>query len=227
MKKIALLLLFLSSFAFTKPYEPFEDKVISATDRKIQISYFFKAVDTLFFHARQYPLSFDNKNDETIAKTDLKNLLLLADNLKDLFEYAQKENVKLLSKPEQFYFDLSQARLFVIAHNFDMEGYAEKADAAYPKLLTEDKNGSIRTEYAEFLANSTNTERAIKEFQTAINEGSDRAYYGLALSYLTLGNRKESLKNMQKYVAKFPEDEHAKKMVEIIKTAKIKITTAP
>lgn len=222
MKKIIVFLAVLFSFAFGKPYVAFDkDALFGKTDEKrssnFKIGTLFEGIENLYSYANFYPLQFESENDKNIGKNDLELFI-------DLFETIRKEKIdEKLQGQDKIYFDLYEARLFVMAHNFDMPGFAERADVAYQKLLPQDKNGKIRTEYAEFLGNSASTDRAISEFQTAIKEGSHSAHYGLSIAYLTQGKRDESLKEMQTYIEKFPKDEHAKKMLDIIKTAEIKI----
>lgn len=221
MKKIAFFLFALLNLAFCEPYVRFDtDSVFSQPNenggRSFNLGAVFNGIDRLYPYARFYPLAFDSDNDKIIAKRDLEIFLNFFETLKN------EKIIDNLDEKDKNYFNLQEARLFVMAHNFDMGGFAQKADEAYQKLLSNDKDGQIRTEFAEFLGNSTSIDRAETEFKTAISQGSDRAYYGLSIAYLMQGKREESIDSMQKYIEKFPNDDEAKKMLEIIKTAEIK-----
>ena len=108
-----------------------------------------------------------------------------------------------------------------MAHNFDIGNFAQKADEGYENLLKFDKKGEIRTEFAEFLANSNRIQRAESEFKTAIDEGSDSAHYGLALAYMAQNKKDEAIKELEIYISKFPNDDSAKQMLEIFSNAEV------
>lgn len=219
MNKFIFLFLVLLNLAFCKPYVDFDMRTLFGEPtnnglRSFDIGALYKGVENLYYHAKFYPLNFDNENEKNVAFNDLKSFL-------NIFETIRKDklNEKLNDK---IYFDLVQARLFVMAHNFDMNGFAKKADESYKKLLLNDKNGEIRIEFAEFLGNSARINEAKIEFEKALYQGNNRAYYGLSLAYLAQNKKDEAIKQMQNYIAKFPNDENAKKMLEIIKNSEIK-----
>ena len=225
MKKIVFLLVLVGSFAFCKPYAQIDPTSFFGTQKadgaqKINLDAMFKSVESLYEHASFYPLNFDSQNDKEKAEYDLGKLIEFFDSFKENKVY------EVMQQNDKEYFDLCQARLFVMGHNFDKDGMAQKAVEAYEKLLTNDKNGKIRTEFAEFLGNAGLIDRAVDEFNKAIELGSHRAYYGLSVASMMQGKRDESVAYMQKYIDKFPHDNEAKKMLEIFKTAEIKRETA-
>ncbi|MDA3057175.1 tetratricopeptide repeat protein [Campylobacter sp. VBCF_05 NA6] len=221
MKKFIFLLIFIVNFGFCEPYEPFDfNKTIIKTDDggRLDLDNLHKSVDNIYKHSMYYPLHFDNQKDKETARADLRVLLSIFDWLRE------NKKFETMSAKEQFYLDWQNTRLFVMAHNFDMgENFAKQADESYERLLKFDKNGKIRTEFADFLANSNRIERAESEFETAINEGSESAHYGLAIAYMAQNKKDKAIKELQIYISKFPNDDSAKKMLEIFSNSEVKI----
>ncbi|MDA3046165.1 hypothetical protein OFO10_03255 [Campylobacter sp. VBCF_06 NA8] len=221
MKKFIFLLIFIVNFGFCEPYEPFDfNKTIIKTDDggRLDLDNLHKSVDNIYKHSMYYPLHFDNQEDEKNARSDLRVLLSIFDWLRE------NKKFETMSAKEQFYLDWQNTRLFVMAHNFDMSGnFAKNADEGYEKLLKFDRNGEIRTEFADFLANSNRIERAENEFKKAISEGSKSAHYGLAIAYMAQNKKDEAIKELKIYISNFPDDNSAKEMLEIFTNSELEI----
>ncbi|MCR4941613.1 MAG: hypothetical protein K5978_02310 [Campylobacter sp.] len=217
MKKIALLTLVLLNLAFAKAYQAFDTKSILQDEngkKIISIAKIFEGIDALYPHASFSPVAFDNESDKAQANKDLQALLRLFDVLR-----AERLSEKL-SGNEKVYFDLNEARVFVMAHNFDMKDFGTKAVDSYKKLLKYDKNGKIHNEYAQFLANTNNMQASELMFKKAIELNDLSAHYGLGLVYVALGKKDQGIAELEKYSKIFTRDNEAKRVLDLIKNPK-------
>ncbi|MCD8213413.1 MAG: hypothetical protein LUC34_05130 [Campylobacter sp.] len=157
-RAILLVFLILGS-ASAKAYKPYDHEAMLKKDANgsanIYIKGIFEAVEELWTHAKTYPLDFDNEEDQTRAFADVQTL-------ERVFEFLKNEKFTANFKSDNgLYFDVSQARIFVMEHNFDIAGAAQKADEAYTKILSQNsQNGELHNEFGLFLGSSGHIDRA-------------------------------------------------------------------
>ena len=203
--KFICALALISSVSFATPYKPYDHAAMLKKDasgkQSIDIGGIFSAVDELWAHARQYPLAFDSQSDRERASSDLQTL-------DKAFAFLKEQGlVANLDEDARAYFELSQARIFTMEHNFDVAGAAQKADAAYKNLL----------------ANSGRLSEAKSEFETALKLGQKRANMGLAMICLMQKDEICAKSYLQKYLDFYPNDKFAREILGAINEGSLKI----
>lgn len=222
MKKILLFIFFTFGILVASEYRALEDKSIVYKDEngngKIDYIALFKATDELYIYARAYPLKFKDEQQKKVAFSDLLKV-------ERIFDFMEEEGfAKSLGGQEAWYFKICQARIYVMKHNFDVQGEAKKADKIYGELinLTPD-NGEIYAEFADFLANSNRLELAEQKYDKALNLGVKRANLGLALVKLAKMDQKGALPYLEEYLKSYADDEFAKMLASSIKEGTLKV----
>ncbi|MBP3221470.1 MAG: hypothetical protein J6M43_05460 [Neisseriaceae bacterium] len=219
MKKWLFLLLFCPAIIFSQPYQKYNHQQALNNDNgkySVNIAVMLKGVDNLYIHAKEYPLKFDNQQDFKNAYQDLQVLIQSLDYIEN-----QKINGNL-SKKERFYFDLSHARLFLMAHNFDIPNMAEKADIYYQKLIKNNQNnGKLYAEYGGFLSNSLRLQQGEEYLQKAIQLGEKDTYFALGMNYLAQNKKQLAIETLEQYQKHYPQNPHTAKIIQAIKDNQI------
>ena len=219
MKKWLFLLLFCPAIILAQPYQKYNHQQALSNDNgkySVDIAVMLKGVDNLYIHAKEYPLKFDNQQDLKNAYQDLQVLIQSLDYIE-----SQKINSNL-SKKERFYFDLSHARLFLMAHNFDIPNMAEKADIHYQKLIKNNPNdGALYAEYGGFLSNSFRLQQGEEYLQKAIQLGEKDAYFALSMNYLAQNKKQLAIETLEQYQKHYPQNPHTAKIIQAIKDNQI------
>ena len=166
-------------------------KTVPGGSRALDIGGIYRSVDNLCAHACEYPLSFDSEKDAEAVYQDARVL-------EEIFKFLSQELFKKdIDAKDRYEFEHKFARIYVIQHNFDIKGAAEKADALYDKLVQEaPKDGEIRTEYGEFLLNSSRDQKAQQMLSSALELGSMRAHHALALFSLMHDDKEGAIKHL-------------------------------
>ena len=209
--KTALAAALALSCALAAPYEPYDHDAMIKTapdgSRALDIGGIYRSVDNLCAHACEYPLNFDSEKDAEAAYQDARVL-------EEIFKFLSQELFKKdIDAKDRYEFEHKFARIYVIQHIFDIIGAAEKADALYDKLVQEEpKNGEIRTEYGEFLLNSSRDQKAQQMLLGA-----------LALFSLMHDDKEGAIKHLQAYLEAYPKNSSAAQLLEGLKSGNIKI----
>lgn len=220
--KFICALALISSVSFAAPYKPYDHAAMLKKDasgkQSIDIGGIFSAVDELWPHARQYPLAFDSQSDQERASSDLQTL-------DKAFAFLKEQGLAAnLGEDARAYFELSQARIFTMEHNFDIAGAAQKADAAYKNLLAHRPNdGEIHAEFGDFLANSGRLSEAKNEFEAALKLGQKRSNMGLAMICLMQKDEICAKSYLQKYLDFYPNDKFAREILGAMEDGSLKI----
>ncbi len=223
MKKILTLALslFLCQGTLAKPYQPFNQDNILITQKDGSKAVDFGALDTavakLRRHASGYPLQFDNETEKAQAKQDV---IILS----KMVNYLRSEVVKD-NKALQQHLMLLEARVAVMAYNFDYAQARDSADKLYETLITQTDDPKLKAEYGAFLASSTRTKKAEKFMKSALKAGEKSTLYGLAMLSLTQNNRKQAISYLKDYIDYAPNDTNAKQFLKALEDDKVVIKT--
>ncbi|MBR6026406.1 MAG: tetratricopeptide repeat protein [Neisseriaceae bacterium] len=220
MKKFLFLLLLLSNtIVFSQPYQEYnhQQALINENGKyQINIAVMFKAVDNLYKHAQEYPLKFDNKQDANNAYRDLQILIKTFDYIK------QEKIIGKFSSQDKFNFELGHARLFLMAHNFDMPNMMKKADEHYQKLIKNNpNNGKLYAEYGGFLSNSMRIKQGEEYLQKAIQLGEKQSYLQLGMNYLIQDKKQLAIETLEQYQKYYPKNTETAKIIQAIKSGNI------
>ena len=177
--------------------------------------YLDRMLNDLSVHAKNYPPQFDSGEDRQRAEHDVKALA----GMLDIALGGPTQNPDLLVRA---------AALQGIAHNLDIPGSAEKADALFRKLLAAqpgDARGSYL--YGTFLAASARPKEALPHLDRALAAGVADAAYTLGMVHLSLGNREQALRSLEDYKRRKPDDASVDRLIEAIRNGKIEIRNRP
>ena len=219
----ALSLVFMVSLAHGKPYGQHDMKRVltaapapSATGGKqnINTKHLDQVLDDLAVHARSYPPQFDTEPDKQRAIQDIKTLSGILDGaIKDPHLASQHLwRVGFLNS---------------MGHNLDIPGSAEKAVAAFEKLLAaspSDPRGNYL--YGAFLAGAGKSKQALPYLRKAISAGLTYANYTAGIAHLSLGDKENALIHLEAYKRQHPKDEKVTKLIDSIRSGKVKIKGA-
>ena len=223
MKKIlAAALLAFSTAAFAAPY-PQQNMQSVITPERFSGAAADKIYNDLAAHAGEYPLRFDNAADQKRAARDAAELLRISRSLieTDIIKPDDEAYIPMLHRTAQTAW---------IAHNLDVEGAAQTADAYYRKLLSaQPKAQRAQTlgEYGGFLAASAQTDAALRVLRQAVDGGNGAARKPLAIVLLTKGQKEQALREIRAYVKQYPRDEQAKHMLEAAQAGRVEVKGAP
>ena len=90
-------------------------------------------------------------------------------------------------------------------------------------MQEEPKDGEIRTEYGEFLLNSSRDQKAQQMLLGALELGSMRAHHALALFSLMHDDKEGAIKHLQAYLEAYPKNSSAAQLLKGLKSGNIKI----
>lgn len=226
MKKLLLATLcaFAFNFAVAKPYvsHNLPDSVLNPKHGYFDYDKAVAIIKDLEQHAGDYPVKFDTKADQELAR---KEVAILA----QMFEFLLSDNI--ITSKDAHYFDtvLLTARLGWIAHNLDVENAAMLAEKYYQqaiKIAPANQKARVQYLYGNFLGSSAQTDRAITMLEQALKGGYRYANKSLGLAHLTKGNQKQALQYFKAYIKEFPQDKQALEILQAIEQGKIEVKTA-
>jgi tetratricopeptide (TPR) repeat protein len=181
----------------------------------IDTAYLDQVIRDLSVHAGSYPTQFDTPQDKQRATQDAKAL----SGMLDILINVPSPNPELLFRA---------GYVNIIGYNLDIAGAAEKADAIFRKLLTaspSDPRGNYR--YGAFLAGSGKPKEALPYLKKALAAGVDGAAYSLGMTYLSLGDKEQALKNLEDYKRRKPGDTSVDTLIDAIRNGKVTINRSP
>lgn len=171
--------------------------------------YLGQMMSDLSAHARNYPPQFDTPQDKQRATEDVKAL----SGMLDVLINVPKPDVGLLTLAG----DINS-----MGHNLDIPGAAQKANSIFLRLLTaapSDSRGNYM--YGNFLAGVGKPKEALPYLEKALAVGVVDAAYAIGMTYLTLGDKEQALKNLENYKQRRPSDGNVDKLIEAIRNGKI------
>lgn len=203
------------------PYIPYNsDEIISSmiNNRQADVGKVFKAVEHLWLHAGNYLLNFDNKEDLIRAKSDIIEL-------EEIFKYFNESGLFEKQEPEfQKYADLLNSRIYAMQYNMDIAGAPQKADHFYETMVLKyPTDHEFFEEYGAYLGSSGRIDKCREVLNKAVELGSTKAHFSLAISALFLKNIEEAKKEFNLYLKEHPNDANAKMLLEAISSENIKL----
>lgn len=221
LKKTIVASLITISSLMAVPYVPYNsDEVISSmlNNRQADVGKVFRAVEELWKHAASYPMYFDNEEDLARAKSDIIEL-------EEIFKYFNESG--LFAKQEldfRKYADLLNSRIYTMQYNMDIAGAPEKADAFYEKMLAEyPHDHEFFEEYGAYLGSSGRIDKCREVLNKAVELGSTKAHFSLAVCALFYQDKETALKELQEYAIHYPDDLNAQALIEALKSGKMEI----
>jgi tetratricopeptide (TPR) repeat protein len=178
-------------------------------------AYFDQILNDLSAHARNYPPQFATPQDKQRATRDVKEL----SGMLDILINVPTPNPELLVRA---------GLLNSIGHNLDIAGSAEKASSIFQRLLNaspSDPRGNYM--YGTFLAGVGKPKEALPYLAKALAVGVTDAAYAIGMTYLTLGDKEQALKNLEDYKRRKPNDTNVDKIIDAIRNGKIELKRAP
>lgn len=178
-------------------------------------AYCDQMLNDLSAHAKNYPPQFDTPQDKQRATQDAKAL----SGMLDILINVPTPNPELLVRA---------AYANSIGHNLDIPGAAEKANSIFLKLLAaapSDPRGNYM--YGTFLAGVGKPKEALPYLKKASSVGVVDAAYGIGMTYLTLGDKEQALKNLEDYKRRKPSDGSVDKLIDAIRNGKIEFKKNP
>ena len=220
-KKTIVASLIAVSLLTATPYIPYNsDEIISSmiNNRQADVGKVFKAVEHLWLHAGNYPLNFDSKEDLIRAKSDIIEL-------EEIFKYFNESGLFEKQEPEfQKYADLLNSRIYAMQYNMDIAGAPEKADHFYETMVLKyPTDHEFFEEYGAYLGSSGRIDKCREVLNKAVELGSTKAHFSLAISALFLKNIEEAKKEFNLYLKEHPNDANAKMLLEAISSENIKL----
>jgi tetratricopeptide (TPR) repeat protein len=216
---LLLALLHVAALAGAKEYGHYDIKnivtVSQSADGKhsatVKFSLLDQVLDDLSVHNNTYPAQFDSAEDRRRAVSDVtaisKTIDLLLDN--------PDPNAQLL---------LRAGVLDSVAHNLDIPGAGEKALTAFTTLLSKSPaDPRANYLYGKFLLSAGKPLDAVIVLEKAKSLGAVNADYSLGLAYLSVGNKKEALENLEHYARRAPDDSTAPKLIDAIRNGNIDV----
>ena len=220
---LVVLSIFLTfSFAHGKEYGHYDPKKMltlseSPSGKKygIDVEYLDQMLRDLATHGQNYPPRFDTPEDQKRAVHDA----MMLSGMVDIMVNGPNPNAELLWRA---------AFLNSMGHNLGIAGSAEKASTYFEKLLSaapEDPRGNYL--YGTFLAGAGQPKKALPYLQKALSLGVPPAAYALGMTYLSLGDKEKALENLEAYQRSNPDDPNTAKIIDAIKSGKLKLNSSP
>ncbi|HWS65956.1 MAG TPA: tetratricopeptide repeat protein [Steroidobacteraceae bacterium] len=182
-----------------------------AADVPVRLSDLNATLNEIAPHARSYPPKFSSPEERVQAEEHLKALLAQLDKISD--RYPDDEDILFIKGAAN-----------AMGHNLDYPGCADKAMAAFDRLLAIDQNNRRALyEYGGFLSGTTLMDKAIPYLDRAIQLGEERAHYTLAFVYVKKGDLQRALPEFEAYLKADPENATAKKFVTDIRSGKASV----
>ena len=219
---LALALLLNISLSHAKEYGNYDPKRLttvseSPTGKKygFDTTYLDQMLNDLALHAKNYPPNFDSPQDQQRAIKDVKML----SGMLDILINVPAPNPDLLVRA---------GFLNSIGYNLSIAGSGEKASLIFQRLLSaapSDPRGNFM--YGTFLAGSSKPKEALPYLEKALAVGVVDAAYAIGMTYLTLGDKKRALENLEEYKRRKPNDENVGKLIDAIRNGKIEFKKNP
>jgi tetratricopeptide (TPR) repeat protein len=172
----------------------------------IRLADLYAALDEIAPHARAYPPSFSTPAERVQTEKRLKSLLAELDKIS--IRYPNDKDILFI-----------RGAANAMGYNLDYPGCAEKAMAAFDRLLTIDPdNRRALYEYGGFLSGTTLLDQATAYLNRAVQLGEERAHYTLAFVYLKKGDTQSALAEFNAYLKIDPENAVAKRHVADIRS---------
>jgi predicted Zn-dependent protease len=172
-------------------------------------------LNDLSAHAKNYPPQFDTPKDKQRATQDVKALSGMLDALINV----PTPNPELLVRA---------GGLNSIGHNLDIAGSAEKANSIFQRLLNASPSDPLGNYmYRIFLAGVGKPKEALPYLAKALAVGVTDAAYAIGMTYLTLGDKEQALKNLEDYKRRKPSDVNVDKLIDGIRNEKIEFKRSP
>jgi len=179
-----------------------------AADVPVRLSDLNATLNEIAPHARSYPPKFSSPEERVQTEARLKAFLAQLDKISD--RYPDDEDILFI-----------KAAANAMGHNLGYPGCADKAMAAFDRLLAIDPNNRRALyEYGGFLSGTTLMDKAIPYLDRAIQLGEGRAHYTLAFVYLKKRDLQRALPEFEAYLKADPENATAKKFVADIRSGK-------
>jgi len=176
----------------------------------LDVVYLDRMLGALAAHARNYPPQFDSPQDRQRAAQDVKVLAGMLDAVLN----GPNPHPELL---------LRAGLLNSMGHNLEFPGSAEKAAAAFGKLLQADPahaRGNLH--YGIFLAGSARPRQALPYLEKAA-AGLPEASYGLGMAWLSLGDKQKAIEHLTAYQQRSPRDTAVAGLIEGIRNGKVEL----
>lgn len=223
LKLLLPFIVILSAFSVNaKEYGNYDHKLMvkvletpSGKEYRFDEAYCDQILNDLSAHAKNYPPQFDNPQDKKRATQDA---MVLSEML-DILINVPSPNPELLVRA---------AYANSIGHNLNIPGAAEKANVIFLKLLAiepSDPRGNYM--YGTFLAGVGKPKQALPYLEKALSVGVVDAAYGIGMTYLSLGNKEQALKNLEDYKRRQPGDENVDHLIDAIRNGKIEFMRNP
>ena len=174
-----------------------------------------KLLDTvltdLHSHANEYPPKFATREEFLRARSDANVL----SNLFEIWLADPKAESDLL---------LKMARLYTLAHNFDIPKSVTRADVSYKQLLkSAPKDPIAHYMYGSFLAHTGRTDEGIKHLQRSVELKFPAALRNLAMAHLSQGKEEVAIAKLTEYVTEFPKNKKARWMLAEIERGNFQV----
>ena len=162
-------------------------------------------MNDLSAHARNYPPQFDTPQDKQRATEDVKTL----SGMLDLLINVPNPDLGLLTLAGD---------VNIMGHNLDIPGAAQKANSIFLRLLAavpSDPRGNYM--YGTFLAGVGKPKEALPYLEKALSVGVVNAAYAIGITYLTLGEKEQAVKNLEDYKRRKPSDGSVDQLIDAIR----------
>jgi len=187
----------------------------SGKKRGFDVAYLDQMLNDLSAHAKNYPPQFDTPQDRQRATQDVKAVSGMLDILIDV----PNPNPELLARA---------AYVNSMGHNLDIAGAGEKANSIFLRLLAvapSDPRGNYM--YGTFLANVGKPREALPYLERALAASVSDAAYTIGMTYLSLGDKEQALKNLEDYKRRKPSDGNVEKLIDAIRNGKVEFKRSP
>jgi tetratricopeptide (TPR) repeat protein len=174
-------------------------------------TYLDQILNDLSAHAKNYPPKFDTPQDQQRATQDVK----MVSGMLDIIINVPSPNPGLL---------VQAGYLNSMGHNLDVPGAADKANAIFLKLLAAvpaDPRGNYL--YGTFLAGIGKPKEALPYLEKALSVGVVDAAYAIGMTYLSLGDKENALKNIEDYKRRKPSDGNVDALIDAIRNGKFEV----
>jgi tetratricopeptide (TPR) repeat protein len=177
-----------------------------AADVPVRLSDLNATLSEIAPHLMNYPPTFSTPEERVETEEHLKTLLAQLDKISD--RYPDDKEILFIKGAAN-----------AMGHNLDYPGCAEKAMAAFDRLLAIDPNNrrALYT-YGGFLSGTTLLDKAVPYLDRAIQLGEERAHYTLAFIYIKEGDPQRALPEFEAYLKVDPENAIAKMFVADIRS---------
>lgn len=179
------------------------------------VVYLDQILNDLSAHAKNYPPQFDTPQDKQRAAQNVK----MMSGMLDIMINVPTPNPELLVRA---------GYLNSMGHNLDVPGAAEKANSIFLKLLAaipSEPRGNYM--YGTFLAGIGKPKEALLYLEKALSVGVVDAAYSIGMTYLTLGDKAQALKNLEDYKRRKPGDASVDTLIDAIRNGKLELKRNP